>query len=426
MTTLKISKLPICLILFTLFSLNREASAQSYHKICSQVLDPTAISANFNEEMANRYPKLKMIFKDPDAFVATMRERFRLQKQLTPHQPLLFDYSDVGLPLLADINKALERKIQFLSEIQRNQLYRGKSNISTDEIAVALQYLNDLHQEAQSAIQANAIRYLPLIELSYYASRAIGHFDAGEYSFAQRLYLQIDRNLDGYQQHSMADEYALYKERKFKLFHDKSASSGFQAAEGEFERVFADQDQLNIILVPTNEALDRDAFLRLMRYDIGLTGFTYDPIIADGFLRPSGDFLVHDLRHESAKYLEKIKYLQSHGLTHAQFSALGPAIDRWTIELNHETGEIKDPQLKEAVDLLVFNFYHDRGYPQVPSAFLNRKKDVVAFALYAMMKISGQGVPFRNPYRYLPQASEWLRNFWLARLDQEVDVVSKL
>jgi hypothetical protein len=419
-------------ILFSLFS--AQSNAQNFFGICDSYSKGENATDALQKHLSIRYPKLAFVFGDPERFFLTMRQRFEAEKSIHPHHPNGFDYSDVGLPLLQEMKPNLNRKIQYLEEkirIEKNRklgAFAPRSNETLiPDLETGLEYLKELSAELEKHLTLNRISYYNTIRFSYYYSRAIGYFDPNEYSWSQRFYLEIDRYIDGFHPRSIKQEWGLYRDGKFLLFQEKSKiKNGFALSEELFENAFADQKEFNFALVVTNVALDRDALMGLMRHKIGLTGWTYDPIMADGFLRPGGDFFVHDPRHESAKYFHKIQYMKRHQLTEKEFDLMGPTLDRWYLELNHETAQVRDPNLKEAIDFLSFNVHHDRGYAMIPSKFLEKKKDLVAFGLYSIMAISGQGVAFGNAFRNLPRAREWLNTFWKNRLNEEIELLKKI
>jgi len=81
---------------------------------------------------------------------------------------------------------------------------------------------------------------------------------------------------------------------------------------------------------------------------------------------------------------------------------------------------VKDPELREAVLLLSFNFHHDRGFPIAPSEYLGTKGRLwVQGLLYATQKVGGEGTPFPHPLRNFRKADAWLKEFWQPRLAAE-------
>ncbi len=370
----------------------------------------------FNRFMSDKYPKLSIVLKDPDQFFSTMRERFHAYRAIHINDPYMFDYSEIGIPLVADIATNLDRKIL---ELQNN----SNSSIKPREIIVATQYLRKLKEESQRILSRGSVGYIELMHFQYFYSRAIGHFDTHGFRAIDRWFLPLDRSLEGYQQLSIDQEYSLYIDQRFSVFQKTTTSEGFNAAASSFANAFSDPVELRQIWVPTNVALERDIFMRMMFKDIHFIGVTYDPILADGFLRPGGDFNMHDVRHESAKFFEKENYINTNHLNEYQIQQMNKEVDRWALELAYENSQIKNHDLKEAVNHLAFNFHHDRGYPLIPSVFLNRDKNLTAYLLYHAMIIGNQGMPFPFPAINLQRASKWLEKFWNERLSDEVKVV---
>lgn len=365
----------------------------------------------FNAFMSKKYPKLAFMLSDPDAFLARMRARFRERLETHPDSPHHFDYSEVGMPLMIELEANLERKIRELGE-------STSKKIGEDEKRVAIQYLSDLRAEARQVLAKGTVSYRHLIEFCYFYSRAIGHFDTRFYGRIVRAQLEIDRAIEGYRQMSIEQEYNLYKDRRFSVFQRRSVSKGFRATNLAFEEAFADREYLHSIWIPTSQELERDVFMRLMFKDVHLVGVTYEPIMADGFLRPGGDFWMHDVRHEAAKFYEKWRYIREKGLTPQQIEQLDKQTDLWAIELNTAISKVKDHDLQDALDMLAFSFHHDRGYPLIPSVYVGRDWDSIVYMLYFAMRFSDQGVPFKNPL-LLEKADRWLRKFWANRLKQE-------
>jgi hypothetical protein len=75
--------------------------------------------------------------------------------------------------------------------------------------------------------------------------------------------------------------------------------------------------------------------------------------------------------------------------------------------------------------MVSFNFHHDRGHLMVPSNYLKDGAGPVPRALYAALRLSGQGEVYGvgKDMPNLDVAHAWLQNFWLARLDQELEIL---
>jgi hypothetical protein len=232
--------------------------------------------------------------------------------------------------------------------------------------------------------------------------------------------LLTDDLLNGYKQLPIEQEYALYQRREFRVFQKQSfIPGGFRDSEVPFEAAFGDKDRLNMICLPSNAEVDRSFFMRLLSRNIYLIGVTKTPILADGILRPSGRFATHDIRHSAGQYAKQLDYLKKSGLSRKNFQTMHGLMDQWLVEMNFGISAIRDPALKEAVELQAFNFNHDRGFPLIPSVYLDTKFDNVSLILYYFQKTSGEGVPFDQPMKNLKRADEWLRKFWQGRLSEE-------
>jgi hypothetical protein len=385
------------------------------------------IELELNRRLSERFPRLSFVLKDPDAFTNEMQKRFAEQRLKFPDKPYQFDYSEIGIPIVKDMRVSIGARISELEEIQK-QLQEAAQNPSLlarlkskfgkydlREIDTAIQYLKDLRKEAESYLAKDRISYQDTIEFASFYSRVIGHFQQRQSGVFARNFLRIDQYLDAYKPLSIEDEYAMYKNRDFSPFQRsiRLGAGGYRVPGDRYAQAITDPSHLNVVLVPTNDELDYDVLLRLMsRKQISLVGVTHEPILADGFLRPGGDFWNHDLRHESAKYSEKINYMQAHRVDPVRERALDRLTDEWYFQLEKSIARISDKDLREATRLLAFNFHHDRGFPMIPSVYLGWKRDGVSHALYAAMKVSGQGVSFGKPLQNFAKADRWLRAFW--------------
>lgn len=389
-------------------------------------LDEISAYQTLNAQMARKYPELDTILKDPKAFYDEMSGRFIKQKKITPETPYQFDYSEIGMPLIREMETDLAQKIDALKTIKDRLKGSGLfTKYRAEELDTGLKYLGDLLTENAEYVRRGSITYQELYEFSYFFSRAIGHFDTREYDVLTRFALQIDRFIDGYKQLHIEKEYALYRNRAFSVFQTKSLSPGFQATSKAFQEGFHNPDELEVLIVPTKLALDRDVLMRLMPYHIEIIGVTNIPILADGFWRPGGDFWMHDIRHSGAKFFEFKRYVEKNGLTEPQVRKLKLGMDKWQGELNRALSLVKDPELRGAIEFYMFNYNHDRGYPLVPSAYQRRTPDGIAFLLYTMMRISKQPVEFKNPVKNIFRAYAWLRKFWRARIGEEMTILQR-
>lgn len=378
-----------------------------------------SVQATLNVPLAAQFPRLAIVLKDPDAFYATMSERFEKQKQLTPNDPHRFDYSEIGIPIVKDTRAALKTKL--------DELTAGTVGRSPEARKVAIQHLTALAKEADGYLAIGTVSYRSLIEYCHFYTRAIGQFDKETFPAFKRAFLKIDERLEGFKARSPEEELADYQARRFTVFQQdtKTTSKGFAAAESAFEDAVFNKKELKTLLVPTNDDLTDHLLMRLGSRDkINLVGVSDKPILADGFLRPSGMFWVHDLRHQSAKFHKKQVYLDDHAIPTAKVRAMNELMDKFYVELRGEIDAVPDPQLREALKLLTFNFYFDRGFPMMPSTFLGRKGDNITLGLYLAEKVGGQGVKFNAPVKNLGRAEEWLKQFWDKRSSIETQFLA--
>lgn len=400
--------------------------------MCSSVFQTS--TEQLNDLMSNRYPQLSVMLKDPTSYFELYKKRFEEQKRLTPETPYHFDFSEMGMPLVVDINQYLEAKITTVkadmsafqtkrdSRNKISRLIRSKfDGKKQKDFETYIAYLTDLQKEAQTILATGHISYQRLVEFSYFYNRAAGRFDTSKYPLKDRFLLFTDRLLEGYKPLPIAEEYLLYKEGKFEVFQMASKYKGYRDAEAKFEADFDNKDELKQLWIPTNAALGNSVLMRLMNTKIHLVGVTDAPIWADGYNRPAGDFWMHDVRHESFKYSEVQKYLEKQDLTDAQFEKMKSKMDDWLVELNQETAKIENQDLRKAVALTSFNFHHDAGFPLIPSMFLTEKNTTKN--LYLMYTISGHGTFFKDPWKNLDRADAWLKDFWGKRIDQEYEAL---
>ena len=389
-----------------------------------------------NQKVSGKYPTLDVVLKDPDAYIADLKSRFAAQKALDPAHPYQFDFSDYGVPVLKQWSGLLRHETtKVAGQIARHRTL-SLSASALAERQGTLEHLGDLQREVDGHVQSGHIDYQRMQELAYFTSRAMGRFDTSEVlSLKDRLLLKIDRSLEGHQDTPIAEERARYKADQTGVFEAKSLDPGFQTTEGAYKKGFTNPQSLDMIVLPTSEALGTDVFRRLSGYDIFLEGVTSDPIAADGFVRPSSDFMVHDMRHNSAIYYWHDKYAADHQLSAGQVDQLRKQEDVWRQQLDSAENAIDDPQLKAAVKMLDFNYHHDRGFPMLPSSFQNPTLDhaTIPYLLHRMLKISGQidsnayegSLPhFDAPYHTIEKAYAWLRAFWLPRSPQEQAIVA--
>lgn len=397
---------------------------------------PTELTAYqaVNARLSKKYPVLKVVLEDPEVFIKDIEGRFNAQKIITPERPYGFDYSELGLPALEKMTTEIKLKIsEFEKSIEELQTQTGlfafiKAPFRSKKIAdyeMASELLKDIDGEIATYLQKGSVDYQGLYEVSYFYSRAIGHFDLKTMNLRDKLMLYIDRYLQGYKQLKITEEYQLFKERKFSVFQKSSPVEGFQNASLTFEQAFFNKDKIEMMVLPTTEELGPDIFSRLVSYNIFPISMTSVPVAADGFVRPGGDFWMHDIRHSSAIFAERKDYEVMHNLTAAQVQELRAKSDLWKSELDQARKAIEDKELKYAVGFFMFNFHHDRGFPMLPSSYVDDHLNHVPFLLYYMLKISKQPTGFKNPHKTMNSAYQWLQDFWLQRLEQEKAILNK-
>lgn len=388
-----------------------------------------AASAALNKKVAAQAPALGMILGDPKAFAADVKARFAAQKAKTPDAPYTFDFSDVGMPALADMAEHIDAEILKVQGQLQALEAKDKAWIpdfltghdgDVKEATLGLEYLVRLKQEVQRHLKKGAINYRQLQELGHFVSRALGHFDEADLNLRDRAMLAIDRHMQGYVDIPIEEQIEQYCARAFSVFQKPSPVGGFQAAHEPFEQAFFNKEEMKFVAVPTMEHLGPGPFMRLLPYDVYLLGISPEPEPADGFVRPGADFWLHDMRHASAIFDKHEDYAERHNLSDAQKEKINSLVDKWVVELNEERKQLPDKSLRYAIGFMSFNFHHDRGYRMVPSSFVNEAaNDHVPRLLYEMLRVSEQPRGFDHPAETMQEAFDWLQNFWLARKDQE-------
>ena len=297
-----------------------------------------------------------------------------------------------------------------------------REKLKHQDVETSLQYMASLLSEIQGHLANGKISYATTIEVGSYFARIAGYFDQMKISRWKRLFLRVDRYVSGYHPLPLEEEYRNYLERKFSLFQPNAAQFGepigFKKYENEFTEAFQDKNSLSVILLPTASALDADVLMRLMsRRKISLVGLAIEPIQADGFYRPSGHFWYHDLRHESAKWVEKIRYMKAHQIPLNKERALDHRADDWLVDLEHSISQISDPNLRAAVEFISFSIYHDAGIPVVPSSYVELSTSHYFAALSLI--IGRENLNFKQPLKSIRDAQKWFAEFWKSRLEQE-------
>jgi hypothetical protein len=293
-------------------------------------------------------------------------------------------------------------------------------------------HLKDLRAAIRRPLAAGKVDYHRMLELGYYVSRAMGRYDMRQLNVRDKVMLAVDRALQGHRTSSIAAERAGFKAGEMSVFDAMSPVAGFRSSMGPFEKAYLNPDKLEMITLPTSEALGTDVFMRLSNHPIFLVGVTQQPIAADGFVRPSADFWLHDIRHNSAIFATHQAYAKRNGLTPEAAAKLSKQIDVWRQDLLAAQAKIAAPELKKAVRFFEFNYHHDRGYPLVPSSYTDApaNPERLANLLHRTLKLADQRMEddmnvFANPKATIHRAFEWLHGFWSARLPEERALLGK-
>lgn len=385
-----------------------------------------------NDKLAAKYPSLALVLKDPDAFRDSTKAKFAAQKMAAPENPYGFDFSDYGLPVMQDFQKALEAEIDkvegALKELNDGEWSWVPSFLSGHDAAVkehetGLALLNALKTEVEGHLEKGSIDYKRTQELGFFVARALGHFDMDQIGLRDRTLLKADRYMQGYESLSIEEELARYKANDFSVFQKESPVEGFKLVHQSFEDAFFNPDAMEMVSLPTCEHLGPGVFMRMSSYDMFVMGVAAEPEAADGFVRPGGDFWLHDVRHSSSIFGKRKMYEMEHGLSELQQHKLQKKIDLWKTELNAERKKVPSKELRYAIGFFMFNYHHDRGLPMVPSSYHKEKVDHVPRLLYAMLQVSDQPIGFEKPMETLTAAYDWLQDFWLSRLPEEQAII---
>lgn len=380
-----------------------------------------------NRALAGKYPTLDKVLADPDRFVAEVRRRFEAQRKLDPRRAYRFEFGDYGVPVLKAMVPMLDAAIAKIEgQLAARRPWAPWRAWSVADRRETIAHLKDLRAEVRRHVASGKVDYQAMLELGYYASRAMGRYDLRQLNLRDQVMLAVDRKLQGHGNASIAAERAAFKAREMSVFDAISPVGGFRDAMAPFEQAYLNPNKLEMITLPTHEALGTDVFMRLSNHPIFLVGVTQQPVAADGFIRPSSDFWMHDIRHNSAIFAKHQAFARRHGITAETAGRLSKQIDVWRQELLAAQAQIEDRELGRAVRFFEFNYHHDRGYPLVPSSYTRPPEDPTKIAelLHRTLKFAGQKMEddinvFANRKATLQRAWEWLHAFWSARAPQE-------
>jgi hypothetical protein len=391
-----------------------------------------AASATLNAKIVKKYPKLAAICADPHKLMADFGARFEAQKLKTPTDGYQFDVADIALPILDDMRTNLATELVELrarhatlsAKVEaRGLLAMPWTRGELHQLERGISYLQTLHDDVSAQHDSGTVPYRTLQTLGFFTARGLGLFDMRQIGRRDRALLQIDRYMQGYNGVNVDEEIARYAKKDFKVFDLQSPVGGFKEAHAPFEKAFFDPDRLRMISLPFADSLGPEPFTRLVPYNIFLMGMTREPAAADGFVRPGGDFWIHDVRHSSAIFEERERYVETHQMSPAALERFQGLQDRWKVELDAARGEIPSKELRYAIGFIMFNFHHDRGYTLAPSSYEHDAAiDKVPRLLYMMLHISKQPIGFKNVDATMNEAQAWLKTFWAARAAEERSV----
>jgi hypothetical protein len=414
-----------------LSGLGSQALAQS---TCAEIFATPKMTAyeTQNLKLAKAYPKFKTMLSDPQKYFNDMTARFEIQKKLSPESPYDFEFSEWALPLFSEMHGLLTiKRAEVAGELSRmssGQLGRLWNRKKIADIKVGLEFYDLLLQELESHQKKGFVTYRETFELSYFYSRASGLFDISvlkRLNLRDRLTLKLDEYTEGFEEQSVRDELERYRRRDLVLFDKKSPIATWQAAAKPFETAVFDKTKLEVLILPTTEALDRDIFIHLMSSEIYLVGVTTSPIAADGYLRPGSLFFMHDLRHSSFMYYRNLLYRQKYGLTRAQVDELSRMMAEYVEQFDAELTQIADRNLVGAIIYYSFNQHHEGGYHFSPANYQSNNAFHAPFILYAQMKMAGQNTHGFDSVKDIVRARKWVQDFWLKRVASEKLLLEK-
>jgi hypothetical protein len=389
--------------------------------------ETAAYEARNAKTARGKYPTLEKVLQDPDAFVQDMRGRFAAQKAKTPDTPYLFDVGDYATPVLKQMSEGLDAEIALLTKELKDLKAEGqmlpdflsRKDEMRRDLQLGIDHCKALKAEVSGHADKGELSYRRMQELSYHVSQALGVFDYDDLNLRDRGFLLIDQYLMGVETPNIQELVRRYEANEFTVFQKDPNVEGFKMVQKPFEDAFLNTEEMEMVVLPTMEHLGPAPFMRLSSYDLFLVGVAADPVAADGFVRPGGDFWTHDIRHSSSIFGRRKMYEVEHQMSEPQVRKMQKKIDVWRAELDEARKAIPDKELRYAIGFFMFNYHHDRGYPMVPSSYKMDDVDHVSKLLYMMLKVSDQKIGFENPTKTLKKAYGWLREFWMDKLPEE-------
>jgi hypothetical protein len=400
-----------------------------------------SLKANYEKRngiLSERYPDLKFVFKDPEAFVTTMKARFEAQKKITPEDPRLFNFPEVA-PTMRDVQTDL---VKFREEVVadlkkqkaslRNRValkVKGKESSKVEMDTKVIEYIDKLQKDIEQMITTGKYPYRDSVHAVYFYSRIRGIFQFKELNTYYQVAKYIDMVMHGYRRLSIDQELRLYEETGSPILQVRSGkiAKEFRIAELPFRDAFDRTDVLEYVVIPSVYALGSSAMMHVLPHRIHFFGATNTPIAADGFKRPGGLFWMHDVRHEADRYMKITAYRKAQNLTAKQELTLSLLMQQWHAEFLVMKNAVQDPNLKAALDHYHFYTHHDVGVPLVPSLFLDHHADgrSVFYAFLFHKKWAGQTPNFNDWFKATRDAAAILTKFWEERLPLERQLLQK-
>lgn len=423
---------------------------------CAQQLvrDSGEFTEFWNQRLSQKYPFLKEVTDNPQAFKREVEADFERQKKITPEDPLQFSYYKRSFvpPELKQMRRMLQEEVALLLRKRRqieevngfalewveheHRLIFSKEK-RLHRLDLGLEFLRDVLAEVEGYLQKEDISYRDYVYLSHFYSRAIGYFDVSEASTMDRALLIAERKIQGFVKMSIEDELEAYRRRDFSFGRTRSINKSVAASKERFIRDFEDKNELKFVMIFSHAGLGSDILHRLMGQDIYFIGLSAGLFGADGFNRPPGLHAAHDVGHSALIHWTLALYMERNNVTPEQKEKLNALADKIHFELRSHLIDMRDRakasgddrayQYSRILGRLFFNVHHDRGYPLLPSIYLTLNKiPRTAYLLYFLLEKTGHGVHMpRGSREELNRAFEELRSFFLKFKEEEAAILGK-
>lgn len=172
------------------------------------------------------------------------------------------------------------------------------------------------------------------------------------------------------------------------FFPRPSTDRDFRVATNLFEEDSRDNHELKVLIIPTTERLGMNPLYQLLSHDIFLIEVTKSPIAADGIVRPSDYFFLHDLRHSALIYVKLKKYFEINEVNSDQRQALTELSDFVLNQFVERLEKMDDNDLKKALIYSAFSFHHGQGLTLLPSSFQNHGTGFYTKFSYYLKKLT--------------------------------------